>query len=499
MSTIRTRIAPSPTGFLHIGTARAALFNYLFAKQQGGAFVLRIEDTDLERSDKKFEKDIFEGLRWLGIDADESPEKGGNYGPYRQSERTQDYVHAIKKLLTDQKAFYCFHTQQELEQEKDELMAAKKPILHMCEYCTLDTKEAEILTQTKQNFIIRFKTPMGRMISFNDIIRGELMFESGLLGDFSIAKRIDVPLYNLAVVVDDEAMNISHVIRGEDHIANTPKQILLIEALGFRLPIYAHLPLILGQDRSKLSKRHGATSIIEYREMGYLSEALFNFMALLGWNPGANQELLSCEEIINKFSLEHVQKSGAIFDITKLDWMNGEYIRAYTPKELFDMSVGFFPQEYKKKDESYNVSVLALEQPRLKKLSEIPERVGYFYHVPEYDKKLLQWKSMTDEEVVESLKTAITLLKENQKKDIDNIEQIFLQQASSMGDRGKLLWPLRTALTGKKNSPGPFEIMHILGIEEAIMRLTYAIKKIHRNDVVIPAEAGIQTPSPLLP
>ena len=476
MSTIRTRIAPSPTGFLHIGTARTALFNYLFAKQQGGAFVLRIEDTDIERSEKKFEKDIFEGLKWLGIDVDESPEKGGPYKHYRQSERTHDYTHAIKKLLTEEKAFYCFHSEEELEQEKDELMAAKKPILHVCEYRTLDHKEAEILTQTKSSFIIRFKTPMGRSILFNDMIRGELAFESNLLGDFSIAKRIDVPLYNLAVVVDDEAMKISHVIRGDDHIANTPKQILLIEALGFHLPIYAHLPLILGQDRSKLSKRHGATSITEYREMGYLSGALFNFMALLGWNPGGDQELLSREELINKFSFENVQKSGAIFDIIKLDWMNGEYIRAYTPKELFDMSVGFLPPEHKKRDESYNIGVLTLEQPRLKKLSEIGERVEYFYNTPEYDKELLRWKSMTHEEIAESLHIALKLLQENQEKDITEIEQIFLGQASAMGDRGKLLWPLRVALTGKKNSPGPFEIIKILGVDEAMKRLRNTIE-----------------------
>lgn len=506
MSTIRTRIAPSPTGFLHVGTARTALFNYLFAKKYGGAFVLRIEDTDLERSDKKFEKDIFEGLRWLGIDADESPEQGGDYGPYRQSERTQDYAHAVKKLLAEEKAFYCFHTEQELEQEKDELMAAKKPILHICEYRTLDQKEAEILIQTKPSFIIRFKTPIGKTITFNDMIRGELTFASDLLGDFSIAKRIDMPLYNLAVVVDDEAMKISHVIRGEDHIANTPKQVLLIEALEFPLPIYAHLPLILGQDRSKLSKRHGATSVIEYREMGYLPEALFNFMALLGWNPGTNQEIFNRDELISQFSLEHVQKSGAIFDIIKLDWMNGEYIRKKTISELVAICVPFmrdflkmplpdtrFPIDYIEK-------VVALEQPRLKKLSEIGERVEYFFQPPQYDKELLRWKEMTDEEVSKSLKAATSVLGEipiekfiaeelkekiykdkNGVLDDQRIREVIATKIHKDGmefDFGRILWPLRVALTGKKNSPGPFEILEILGVEEAIKRLTYAIKKI---------------------
>ena len=438
---------------------------------------MRIEDTDLERSDKKFEKDIFEGLKWLGISADESPEKGGSHGPYRQSERAKDYAHAIKKLLAEQKAFYCFHTEQELEQEKDELMAAKKPILHVCEYRTLDQKEAEMLTQANHNFIIRFKTPIGKTVSFNDMIRGELKFESNLLGDFSIAKRIDVPLYNLAVVVDDEAMDISHVIRGEDHIANTPRQLLLIEALEFRQPIYAHLPLILGKDRSKLSKRHGATSVIEYRQAGYLPEALVNFMALLGWNPGTAQEIFSHDELIEQFSLEHVQKSGAIFDITKLDWMNGEYIRACAPNQLFTIAADFFPSEHTHKDTLYNVSVIALEQPRLKKLSEIGERVDYFYTPPQYDKELLRWKSMSDDEIKESLNISIQLFEEHNKKDIREIEQIILEKASAMGDRGKLLWPLRVAFTGKKNSPGPFEIIRILGIDEALERLRNAIKK----------------------
>ena len=479
MSTIRTRIAPSPTGFLHIGTARTALFNYLFAKKQGGAFVLRIEDTDLERSDKKFEKDIFDGLAWLGIDADESPEKGGPYGPYRQSERTQDYARAIQKLLNEGKAFYCFHTEEELEKEKDELIAAKKPVLHVCEFRTLDAGEAEMLTQTKPGFIIRFKAPTGRKISFSDMIRGDLSFESDLLGDFSIAKRVDVALYNLAVVVDDEAMKISHVIRGEDHIANTPKQILLIEALGFSLPVYAHLPLILGQDRSKLSKRHGATSVIEYKEIGYMPEALFNFMTLLGWNPGTDQEIFSRDELIRQFSLEKVQKSGAIFDMVKLDWMNGEYIRKTALNDLTQACIPYLAKSGFENNTSEDTlrRIIALEQPRLKKLSEIADKADYFFQMPVYDRELLRWKLITDAELKESFDIALKLLDENREKSISDIEKIFLEKAAAMGDRGMLLWPLRVALTGKKNSPGPFEVIPILGIDQAIERLQSARQK----------------------
>ena len=477
MSDIRTRIAPSPTGFLHIGTARTALFNYLFAKRYGGTFVMRIEDTDLERSDAKFEADIFAGLKWLGIEADESPEIGGSYGPYRQSERTEDYTKAIQQLLNEGKAFYCFHSEQELEKEKDDLMEAKKPILHVCEYRMLEPKEAEALTRTKSTFIIRFKTPAGETVSFDDLIRGTLSFESDLIGDFSIAKRVDVPLYNFAVVVDDEAMKISHVIRGEDHIANTPKQILLTQALGYAMPIYAHLPLILGQDRSKLSKRHGATSVIEYKELGYLPEALFNFMGLLGWNPGTEREVFSRQDLANEFSIEKVQKSGAIFDLVKLDWMNGEYIRTAQVGELARLCMPYFIKNNFVEDNTVTEKIekiVALEQPRLKKLSDIADSVEYFFKEPVYDRELLKWKTMTDEALVESLDFSISLLEEHTSKDIAEIQKIFLEKATERGDRGSVLWPLRVALTGRKNSPGPFEVMGIIGTEVALARLKAA-------------------------
>ncbi|QQG45290.1 MAG: glutamate--tRNA ligase [Candidatus Sungiibacteriota bacterium] len=475
---IRTRYAPSPTGPLHLGGARTALFNYLFAKKSGGKYILRIEDTDLERSDKKYEKDIFESFEWLGIKADEGPETGGPYGPYRQGERIDTYKNYIEKLLARGAAFYCFHSERELEEEKEKLLAAKKPSLHLCEYHAMDPKETKLLTETKSNYIIRFKTPAGRKLVFKDLIRGELSFDSDLLGDFSIAKRPDVPLYNFAVVVDDFEMKISHVIRGEDHISNTPKQLLMVEALGFDLPQYAHLPLILGPDRSKLSKRHGASSVGEYRKAGYLPEALFNFMALLGWNPGDEREVLSREDLIKEFSLEKVQKSGAIFDINKLEWMNGEYIRKLSLKELAERAKPFFHKN--KKLKSYLEKILALEQPRLKKLSEIKEKTDYFFRAPEYDRGLLRWKDMTDEEIAASLDKSIELLQSPRLKSNFNqkeLEKAFIEEIVA-GDKGRLLWPLRVALTGKKASPGPFDIMEILGGEEALKRLKAAKEKL---------------------
>lgn len=482
MSTPRVRIAPSPTGPLHIGTARTALFNYLFAKKHGGKFILRIEDTDLERSDTKYEKDVLDNLKWLGIEADESPIVGGPYAPYRQSERTESYKKYIEKLLEDSKAFYCFHSEKELEEEKTKLLEAKRPPIHLCEYRAMDPEEARTLTETKSDYIIRFKTPADRLIIFRDLIRGELTFESSLIGDFSIAKRVDVPLYNFAVVVDDFEMKITHVIRGEDHISNTPKQLLLIEALGFDKSEYAHLPLILGPDRSKLSKRHGATSVGEYRALGYLPEALFNFMALLGWNPGDDREILSKENLINEFSLEKVQKSGAIFDVKKLDWMNGEYIRRKSIGELTELSIPYIESMFRgtTSKHKYIEKIVSLEQPRLKKLSEIGERTEYFFRPPEYDKELLRWKNMNDEEILVSLERAEKIISNfnppaGGQISKEEIEKAFLEEIGE-GDRGVLLWPLRVALTGKKASPGPFEIMEILGKEETLKRISHAKK-----------------------
>lgn len=439
---------------------------------------MRIEDTDVERSRPEYEKNIFEGLGWLGIEADESPEVGGPFAPYRQSERADIYKKYLEQLLAEGKAFYCFHSEKELEEEKNNLLAIKRPPLHLCEYRTMDFKEADMLKDLKPDYIIRFKTPAGRKVGFTDTIRGDLSFDSDLIGDFSIAKRPEAPLYNFAVVVDDAAMEITHVIRGEDHIANTPKQILMIEALGFRMPAYAHLPLILGPDRSKLSKRHGAVSVDEYRAQGYLAEALVNFMALLGWNPGGKSEVFSKQELIREFSLEKVQKSGAVFDLKKLDWMNGEYIRRKSAAELTDLCRPYLTNYRLPVTGDYLEKIIALEQPRLKKLSEIGERTDYFFRPPEYEKELLCWKNMEDREVVAALKWAEEIITSYRLRVTkENLEKIFFG-AIGEGDKGALLWPLRAALTGKKASPGPFEIMEILGIEESLARIRAAKEKI---------------------
>ncbi len=451
---------------------------------------MRIEDTNLERSKSEYEKDILESIKWLGLNWDEGVEIGGHYMPYRQSERLELYADYIKKLLSNGDAFYCFHSKEFLDREYEEQIQNKKNPAHLCEFRKLPSVDA-IKRLSKENAIVRFKTPIDIEISFNDLIRGEIRFNTNTLGgDFSLAKAISpgefLPLYNFAVVIDDYLMNISHVIRGEDHISNTPKQILIQQALAIPRPKYAHLPLILGSDKSKLSKRHGAVSIDDYREMGYLPQALVNFIALLGWNPGTNQEIFSLEELIKEFNLDKVGKSGAVFNIEKLDWLNGYYIRQLSLDELTEYIVPFLIKykliEKNNYDPKYIKKILVLEQPRLKKLSEIGDRIIYFFRIPKYDPNLLIWRDMLFKDIIISLKISRdALLKINDEDFIlKNLESILLQEAARAKnkDRGRLLWPLRVALTGLETSPSPFEILEILGKKESLKRIEAALKNL---------------------
>jgi glutamyl-tRNA synthetase len=460
---IRVRFAPSPTGPFHIGSARTALFNYLFAKKNKGKFILRIEDTDLERSDKKYEKDIIENLKWLGLEWDE--------GPYYQSGRTDIYQKYIKKLLDSGQAFWCDHTREELEKERKQQMVRKEAPRHICK-------------RKAKKGIIRFHCPEKKIV-FNDLIRGKLEFDGGLLGDISIAKDEKTPLYNFSVVVDDYEMKISQVIRGEDHISNTPKQILLQEALGFPQPQFAHLPLILGPDKSKLSKRHGAVSISWYKKQGYLPEALINFIVLLGWNPGTEKEIFSLKELIKEFSLERVQKGGAIFNLQRLDWLNGYYIRRMDLDELTKKCLPYlFSQSSRgaEGDEAisfdYAKKIVVLEQERIKKLSEIGELTKFFFvDRLEYQPELLIWKKMTLKKVKKNLE-----ILEKELSKIEDFSQKSLKDSlmplTEKHGTGELLWPLRVALTGQRASPGPFEIMEALGKNKVLKRIKQAKAKI---------------------
>ena len=453
---IRTRFAPSPTGLFHIGSARTALFNYLFTKKNKGVCVLRIEDTDLKRSEKKYEKDIIDNLKWLGIDYDE--------GPFYQSDRTEIYKKHIKKLLDSGQAFYCDHSLEELEKEKKEQIKRKEAPRHICNRKGKAKKG-----------IIRFSCPNKKII-FNDLIRGRLEFNGELFGDISIAKDIDNPLYNLAVVIDDAGMEINHIIRGEDHIPNTPKQILLYEALGFDLPRFAHLPLILGPDRSKMSKRHGSVSVKQYKKEGYLPEAIVNFIVLLGWNPGTEKEIFSLEELIKEFSLERVHKGGAVFNIQRLDWINGQYIRQMNLDELTKKCL---PYLQKNINFEYAKNVISLEKERIKKLSEIGEITKFFFKDElKYDSELLIWKKTSLKETKKNLKILEEELLKTEDFNQKSLELLISPLREEYGT-GELLWPLRAALSGQKTSPSPFEIMEVLGKEKTLQRIKEAIKKIN--------------------
>lgn len=460
---VKVRIAPSPTGNLHIGTARTALFNWLFAKKHGGEFILRIEDTDLERSNKQFENDIIEGLKWLGLD-------WSNTEIYRQTERLDKYGHNLNKLLESGKAFWCDHSKEELEAEQKEQTLKKEAPRHLCSHKKEKRDKGQIIR-------LAVDADSDRKISFEDKIRGKIEFEARLLGDFSLAKDIKIPLYNFAVVVDDVDMDISHVIRGEDHISNTPKQMLIYEALGEKPPIFAHLPLILGSDRSKMSKRHGATSINEYKK-DYLPEAINNFMGYLGYTY--NKEIMSKEEMAQEFELEKVHKSGAIFDAKKLNWINSQYIKNIPAEDFKKLSgIPELPAE-----------AVPLVTERLEKLTDV-SNFNYFWEEPRYDRELLKWKKSTLEESLETLKEVKKIIedydfgrgKDELKKELDNLaKKIGDPVKSPDGDhgasRGLVYWPLRVALSGKDKSPDPVDISFALGKEKTVERIQNAIKKL---------------------
>lgn len=490
---IRVRIAPSPTGFLHIGTARTALFNYLFAKNQGGKFILRIEDTDLERSDEKFTKEIIESLHWLGIDYDEGPDVGGDFGPYRQSERLETYKKYLQLLLNENKAYYCFCTEEKLEAERQAMMKRGEPPIYSERCADLSEMEIKKFLDEGRKPIIRFRMPAKKII-FDDMIKGVLEFDTKLIGDIAIAKNLDTPLYNFAVVVDDETMKITHVIRGEDHISNTPKQIAIIEALGFKKIKYGHIPLTLAADRTKLSKRHGATAIADYRAMGYLPEALINFMAFLGWNPKTDQEFFTKEELIKNFSIASMNKAAAIFNIEKLNWLNGRYIRQTDLADLTEKCISYLEnsnligrvggREWKIMETGEPLifdqfkKIIALEQERLIKLSDLPELVSFFFKKNlTYEKELLLWKKMSVVETAEHLSEIKNFLTktspENFNKNFleENIKKLIAEKKLGVGET---LWPLRVALTGLKASPPPFEVAEILGKEKTLQRITSA-------------------------
>ncbi len=488
---IRVRIAPSPTGYFHFGTARTALFNWLFAKKLGGKFIVRIEDTDKSRSKKEYEENILKSLAWLGLTWDEGPSLDGkkyigNYGPYRQSERIETYEKYLKELLEKNEAYYCFCKNEDLEAQKESQKAEGMAPKYLGHCRNLTSKEIDANLKAKKPSVIRIKIPEIK-ITFNDLIRGKVSTDMNLLGDQVIAKSLSEPLYNFAVVVDDYLMKISHVIRAEDHIANTPKQIVIQKALNFNEVIYAHLPLILNPDRSKMSKRFLDVSISDYEKDGYLPEAMVNFMALIGWHPKTERgekekEVFSLTELIKEFEIERVQKGGGIFNEEKLDWINNQYIKNIDSKIILEKlkSKNLIP-ENQNLNEASVLKIIDLNKDRLKKLADFKSSSDFFFKIPNYDKNLLVWKKSTLIHAIICLQECLKVLNDLDEKEFvkSKLEMALFSSLEKLG-KGEVLWPLRVALSGKEFSPPPYEIIEILGKSESIKRIKDAIDKLEK-------------------
>ncbi len=510
MSEIRVRFAPSPTGQLHVGGLRTALYNYLFAKKYDGTFILRIEDTDQNRLIPGAVENLIRTLDTMGVHHDEGVfiENGalaqkGEYGPYAQSERLPTYKEYAQKLIKSEKAYYCFCSISRLaalreEQNKNKL-APKYD-----KYCLrLSHEEIEERLAENEPYVIRLNVDENRGdIVFDDLIRGTVTIHARDVDDQVLMKSDGFPTYHLAVVVDDHLMQISHVIRGEEWISSTPKHILLHEALGFPLPKFAHIPLLLNPDKSKLSKRQGDVAVEDYLSKGYLKETLINFVALLGWNPGSGstQEIFTIDELVEKFDLSSVHKAGAVFDLKKLDWMNTEYIKKLALDDLYERGLPFLSEKefFKEWVGHQNIlseeekmafvkRVLKIEQDRLAKLSDIGENNPFFFtNVLSYDGALLNWKQNTAEETRKALESAqetLSLLSDTDWKGKEIVEKILMDKAGEKparpeGGKGDFLWPLRVALTGVQHSPSPFDVAWVLGKEESLKRITDAIKKL---------------------
>ena len=475
---IRVRIAPSPSGNLHIGTARTALFNYLFAKKEGGKFVLRIEDTDAERTKQEYIDNIFDSLKALGLNWDEGPDVGGPYGPYTQSERFDIYPKYAQILLDKGYAYECWCTNEELEQEKEEAVKNHKPYVYSrkCLNITPEQKEQYIKEGRKPS--IRFKVEHKELI-FNDMVKGELKFDTSLIGDFVIMKSNGTPTYNFAVVIDDMLMKISHIIRGEDHISNTPKQILIYEALGAKVPEFGHLGMILAPDRSKLSKRHGATAVSDFVKEGYLTDALINFVALLGWAPSDSVEIKTVDEIAKDFRINEISSSNSIFEYDKLNWMNGQYIKKMDISKLTDMIIPFLS--------NYDLSELSREKLEkmveitrepLTTLKDIQKDVPYFFgeDVPLDEVKELLTTELSKNVLNKFMELAQKWDFNNEQELHDDLQKLRDDFKANFGYKPKeTMWAIRAAVTGRTRGADMVGILTILGKDKVLRRIKNAM------------------------
>jgi len=483
---VRVRFAPSPTGFPHVGGARTALFNWLFARHHGGTFILRIEDTDMNRKVEGAVEALLDSLRWLGMDWDEGPEVGGEYGPYFQSQRLPLYKKAAEQLIAQGDAYCCYCSPERLKLMREEQQKRKQPPGYdrLCRNlgpAERAKKEAEGITP-----VVRFKVPREGQTRFNDLIRGEVVFENSNIDDFVLLKSDGYPTYHLANAVDDHLMEITHVMRAEEWLSSTPRHILLYDALGYEPPLFAHLPDVLGTDRSKLSKRHGAVAVTEFRDKGYLPDAMVNFLALLGWSKDDKTDVMSREDMIASFSLERVSPTAAIFNREKLDWMNGVYIRNLSADGFFNAVKPFLAKDtlaasYLQTDERYIRDILPLVQERAKILTEVAELTGFFFTDDlSYDPALLVDKKMTREQSVQALEAALQKLKTLYTFDIETLETTLRPMAEQLGLKtGQFFGTLRVATTGRTAAPPLFQTMAVLGRERCLKRIESARNKLH--------------------
>jgi len=455
-SPVRVRIAPSPTGFAHLGTASTALYNLLFARAYRGTFVLRVDDTDQERNRPEYELVIYDGLRWLGLDWDEGPDKGGPHAPYRQSERLDLYKAEAARLLAEGKAYRCFCTPEELDAERKQAQAEKRAYRYS-RRCLTNPPQGRTV------FTVRFKIPGGE-VKFTDMIRGEMRFDADLMGDFIIVKSDGYPTYQFASPVDDAVMKITHVIRGEEHLSNTPYHLLLVDALGYERPVaYAHMPLILAADGAKLSKRkHPESNLMLYREQGYLPEAVLNYLALLGWNPGTSQEIFSFDELVRTFSFERVQHAGARFDWEKLNWINGEYIRALSDEDLAERLKPYLPML----DEATIRRAVPALKTRLPKLAAAKDLLEYLWSDPA--------PPALDADGKGRVRLALAALRDAAWEPAPIHDTLMREVERSGLGPNKVFMPIRLAVTGKKISPPIDYTLALLPKEVAMARMTRA-------------------------
>jgi nondiscriminating glutamyl-tRNA synthetase len=465
--TVRTRFAPSPTGHLHIGNARTAIMNWIFARHHGGAFILRIEDTDEERSTVESEKSILEDLLWLGLGWDEGTDKGGPFGPYRQSERLEIYTEHLRGLEKTGKVYSCYCTPEELETRRKTMLERGESLQYDGHCRNLTESKKRKFESEGRKPAYRFRVDAGET-AFEDLIKGNLSIQNDTIGDFIIARQDGMPMYNFACVVDDHLMEITHVIRGNDHVSNTPRQVLIYRTFGWECPSFAHVPMILGRDRERLSKRHGATSVDQYRETGYLPEALVNFLSLLSWSSESGEEILSMDRLVREFDFSRVSQSAAVFDVEKLDWMNGMYLRALDIPRLCELVLPYFRNAgFPVQSISDIQSIMTLLQSGVDKLSKVAEKAKLFFQdaiVPENAEAEAILKS-AETKTIGSAFLAKTAGLASWTAEV--FQGIMKDIQKETGIKGKTLWmPIRVMLTGQEHGPELPKVVEIFGLEK---------------------------------